>query len=66
MLRKHNVPVPEHIIISRDRERPGEYGPAALLEDEHSITVDGVTLRKPFVEKPVSPKVALLPLRFLS
>lgn len=45
----HNIPVPEHVVMSRDVPNPPSF-----VEEDDSIIVDGKRLCKPFVEKPVS------------
>eukprot|EP00996_Jenningsia_fusiforme_P006434 NODE_77_length_3467_cov_41.352838_g69_i0.p1 GENE.NODE_77_length_3467_cov_41.352838_g69_i0~~NODE_77_length_3467_cov_41.352838_g69_i0.p1 ORF type:complete len:1052 (+),score=181.10 NODE_77_length_3467_cov_41.352838_g69_i0:103-3258(+) len=52
-LREAGIPVPKHIIVSRDGLAPGE-DPPGFVEGEEFVELDGVRINKPFVEKPVS------------
>jgi len=50
-LQENSIPVPRHIIVSRDY--PGQEVPG-FEEDHDSVQMNGVRISKPFVEKPVS------------
>lgn len=52
-LKKCQVPIPPSLIVSRERRRSGEFSPEELVEDENSVSAGGITIKKPFVEKPV-------------
>ncbi len=57
MLSRHKIPVPPHVIVSRDG--PSDTHSTVEEHDDH-IIVDGVRLNKPFVEKPVDAEVGSL------
>lgn len=47
------IPVPKHIVVSRDGLAPGE-DPPGFVEEEDFVELGGQRILKPFVEKPVS------------
>ncbi|KAI8468420.1 MAG: hypothetical protein J3K34DRAFT_369603 [Monoraphidium minutum] len=49
-----SIPMPTHIVVSRDRLPPGEADPPGFVEAEDYVELDGVRIEKPFVEKPAS------------
>eukprot|EP00803_Ostreobium_quekettii_P004618 evm.model.scf_439.9 EVM.evm.TU.scf_439.9 scf_439:61654-74618(+) len=51
ILKEAGIPVPNHIIISRDADGKD---PGGLIEKEDYIEFEGMTIHKPFVEKPAS------------
>ena len=51
VLQQHNIAVPPHAIVSRDAEGVVQ---GCFEETSKGVTIDGVTITKPLVEKPVS------------
>jgi len=53
-LTDNSIPVPTHIIVSRDELAEGLTDPPGFVEDHDYVEMNGVRISKPFVEKPVS------------
>jgi hypothetical protein len=55
-MQANGIPVPRHIIVSRDMGAGGEAGPEpdGFVEGDDWVELNGVRIEKPFVEKPVS------------
>lgn len=53
ILKDAEIPLPFHIVVSRDDLLPGE-DPDGFLETADYVEMNGVRICKPFVEKPVS------------
>jgi len=53
-LKENSIPVPNHIIVSRDSLTQGETDPPGFIETEDYVELDGARINKPFVEKPAS------------
>jgi hypothetical protein len=49
-----SIPVPPHIVVSRDSLPDGAADPPGFIEEEDYVEMDGVRIEKPFVEKPIS------------
>ena len=49
-----SIPVPLHIVVSRDDLPPGAKDPPGFEEGEDYVSLGGVRIDKPFVEKPMS------------
>ena len=54
VLQGNGIPVPRHIIVSRDKLSPGQQDPPGFTEGEDWVEMNGVRIDKPFVEKPAS------------
>ena len=54
VLTAHNIPVPNHVVVSRDGVPDSD---TKLEEFDDHIIVEGKRLNKPFVEKPVDAEV---------
>ena len=58
ILKEAGVPVPRHIIVSRDGLTPGAgvggADPPGFIEEDDYVELGGVRIEKPFVEKPAS------------
>ncbi|KAK9821974.1 hypothetical protein WJX81_008214 [Elliptochloris bilobata] len=52
-LQESGIPVPHHIAVNRDDLGPGQ-DPPGFVETEDYVELDGVQIKKPFVEKPAS------------
>ncbi|KAL3145933.1 hypothetical protein ABBQ38_015296 [Trebouxia sp. C0009 RCD-2024] len=52
-LQKSGIPVPLHIIVDRDSLAKDEKDPPGFIETEDFVELNGVQVKKPFVEKPV-------------
>ena len=53
ILRDHGVPCPDNHVVCREGMEDQNQDPECFEEREESIVVNGVELKKPFVEKPV-------------
>jgi hypothetical protein len=51
---RYGIPMAPHLVVSADRTRPGEFAPEDVTVDERGLTAGGVTLPRPFVEKPAN------------
>eukprot|EP01029_Cantina_marsupialis_P003464 TRINITY_DN133312_c1_g2_i1.p1 TRINITY_DN133312_c1_g2~~TRINITY_DN133312_c1_g2_i1.p1 ORF type:complete len:849 (+),score=150.18 TRINITY_DN133312_c1_g2_i1:60-2606(+) len=48
-LTDYGIPVPPHLLLDREKSLPD-----AIVEEENSIFINNVEMKKPFVEKPIS------------
>jgi inositol hexakisphosphate/diphosphoinositol-pentakisphosphate kinase len=53
-MQANGIPVPRHIIVSRDQLNPDQQDPPGFTEGEDWVEINGVRIDKPFVEKPAS------------
>ncbi|KAL0037051.1 hypothetical protein WJX77_010637 [Trebouxia sp. C0004] len=53
-LQKSGIPVPLHIIVDRDSLSGDQKDPEGFVETEDYVELNGVQVKKPFVEKPVN------------
>lgn len=57
VLQDNSIPVPRHVVVSRDELPPGAADPPGFVEDEDYVEMNGTRIFKPFVEKPVNAEV---------
>ncbi|KAG1672844.1 hypothetical protein FOA52_004648 [Chlamydomonas sp. UWO 241] len=50
----NSIPVPSHIIVSRDDLEEGQTDPPGFIEEPDYVELNGTRICKPFVEKPAS------------